>query len=213
METAQHNVRSVLKDSLFWNSITGVDLRYTRNTTLDNLQIVENSAPTLGFGVNMNTVTRDIIYRNLTVIGYARGIVVPRRGYNVIEGGTFNNVRDIYIHSGLSINRTVLVTGQTTAPQITMVASYNQLDGNISQYFAPDSVILNFGPFVNQRAFFRLQHPDAIPFPGEQPGVPSGYVGLTSQQLWDQYGIAVGGELAPANAISSPLVSGGLFVP
>jgi hypothetical protein len=69
-------------------------------------------------------------------------------------------------------------------------------------------VLLDFGPFVNRQAYYSLQDPNAIPFPAALSGLPAGYIGLTSQQLWNQFGVAVGGALAPANAISVPEVYG-----
>jgi Ca2+-binding RTX toxin-like protein len=213
METAKHDLQSVFRDSQFWNNSNGAELQYTRRTTLENLRFIDSTATSSGIGVGMNTVTRDITYLGLTVIGYARGIVVPRSGYSIIEGGTFDNVRDIFVLSGLSSNRTVLITGLATLPRISMNAIYRDSDGSINSFFTPDSVILNFGPFVNQRVYYDLQHPDAIPFPKAAAGVPSDYIGLTSQQLWDQYGVAVSGSLAPANTITVPLISGGLILP
>jgi hypothetical protein len=43
-------------------------------------------------------------------------------------------------------------------------------------------------------------------------GVPTEYVGLTTQQLWNYYGIAIGGSVAPSNA-TVPSFSNGLLGP
>jgi hypothetical protein len=213
MEAAQHTLPSLFRDSQFWNNVTGVDIPYSRQTILENLQIVDGNFSSSGTGVDVNTVTRDIIFRNLTVIGYARGILVPRRGYSIVDGGTFVNSWDIYVLTGLSPNRSVLITGQATPPSVNMDSFFRESDGGISQYLAPDSVVLNYGPFVNERVYYEVQHPGAIPFPKTVAGVPAAYIGLTSQQLWNQHGVAVSGGLAPVGAITSPLVSRGLIVP
>jgi hypothetical protein len=38
--------------------------------------------------------------------------------------------------------------------------------------------------------------------PQPTPYLPSSYVGLTNQQLWNQFGIAFAGEIAPSNAMT-----------
>ena len=41
-----------------------------------------------------------------------------------------------------------------------------------------------------------------MPFPATSSSVPAALVGLTNQQLWTQYGLAMEGSLAPAGAVS-----------
>jgi hypothetical protein len=196
---------------VFWNNSEGISLRYTRQAILDNLQVIYGPSTSPDDGVNINSVTRDILYRNLTVIGYRNGIVMPRRGYAIVEGGTFANRRDFLIESGLVADRYVSITGQKTSPGIFM--SGGPLSRGIEGLLALDVVILNFGPFSNQRVYYTSQLPDAVPFSVPAEGVPDEYIGLTAQQLWDRYGKAIGGALAPSNAFTSPLVSGGVVGP
>jgi len=68
--------------------------------------------------------------------------------------------------------------------------------------------VLNFGPYHNQRLYYAAQAPSAIPFPKSILNLPNQYVGLTSQQLWNQYRVAVGGAVAPANTITVPSIVG-----
>jgi hypothetical protein len=62
-----------------------------------------------------------------------------------------------------------------------------------------DVIVLNFGSLVNQRLYYTTQQASFIPFPVARPDAPAAYVGLTNQQLWNQFGVAVGGTLAPLN--------------
>jgi hypothetical protein len=78
----------------------------------------------------------------------------------------------------------------------------------VSRYFGNDVVTLDFGPFNNKRLYYLQQAADAIPFPSPIDGLPSEYVGLTTQQLWDSYGVALGGAIAPAGSYSVPQIVG-----
>ena len=74
--------------------------------------------------------------------------------------------------------------------------------------FYLNTVIADYGPFNNQRLYYLVQAAGAIPFPTAASGVPAEYVGLTTQQLWNLDGIAVGGAIAPAGAVIVPSISG-----
>ena len=53
--------------------------------------------------------------------------------------------------------------------------------------------------------------PTSLPFPKARADVPAEYVGLTNRQLWDRFGKALGGEVAPAAIYTLPYISGGLI--
>lgn len=80
--------------------------------------------------------------------------------------------------------------------------------GNINRAFLDDTVILDFGPFAHQRLYYNQQQADLVLFPEPREDVPLEYVGLTNQQLWDQYGVAFGGAVAPSDAYTVPQVVG-----
>jgi hypothetical protein len=71
-----------------------------------------------------------------------------------------------------------------------------------------DVVLLNYGVFVNQRLYGTMQQANAIPFPSARADIPTNYVGLTNQQLWNSYGVAFGGAIVPSNAITVPNITG-----
>jgi hypothetical protein len=208
LEDAIHEQQSVFQDSSFWNNSTGVDLPYAQQSILRNLSVVYAPGVLPQTGVGMNLVTRDIVYENLTVSGYNRGIVVPRRGYAIIRGGQFNNNIDALIMTGASADRYVLLTDIAGQPRVAMSNNFNPPFGSTDFIFRPDVVILDYGPFVNQRLYYKVQHPDAVPFPLPLTNLPPEYVGLTTQELFAQYGVAVGNAIAPLDAFEVPSIVG-----
>ena len=212
IQDANHDQISVFQDSEFWNNLAGVDLQYTQQTILRNLTIVKtpDGVPgvSTGIGINSNLVTRDIVYENLTLVGYYRGIILPRQGAAVIVGGYYDNFDDFLVLSGIAADRQLVFTGSIQMNRLNMSPYFAHLSNSIAHVFLQDRVILDFGPFQNQRVYYEVQAPSAIPFPSAMPNLPTAYIGLTSQQLWNQFGIAVGGTLAPASAVSVPSVVG-----
>jgi hypothetical protein len=203
---ATHSVKGVFEDSLFWNNDFGVDLSYTQQTILRDLTIVRVPNYTDGgLGIKINIVTKNINYDNLRVTGYYRGIALPRQGYGIVNGGFYQNYEDFLIETGYTPDRYVLFTGALQMSSLVMSRRFEPINGSTSHIFNSDVVMFNFGSYVNRRVYYPQQAATSIPFsiPGEA-GVPAAYIGLTAQQLWNQYGLAVGGTLAPANAISIP---------
>ncbi len=200
MENADQGQYSYLKNSTFWNNTTGVNLGYTQHTVLEQLTVIH--APEVDppvQGLRMNSVTTDIFYNNLTVAGYRMGIVLPSRGTSVVNGGDFDNTHDIYIYSGTS--RNALISGfDDKTPRIVMAINPNE--SGSSNFFNDDIVILDFGPFDYQRLYYTQQRADGVPFPTPRGDIPPEYIGLTNQQLWDLYGVALGGAIAPSDAYS-----------
>lgn len=206
LRTAPHDTQGVFENSLFWNNDVGVELPYTQQTILRDLTIVR--VPNYDDGavaVTSNIVTKDITYENLTVTGYYRGLWLPRQGYGIVDGGYYQNYQDFLVETGYTSDRYVLFTGALQMSSVVMSRRFEPVNGSINHIFNSDQVFFNFGSYVNRRVYSPLQAATSIPFsmPGEA-GVPAAYIGLTAQQLWNQYGLAVGGTLAPANAISIP---------
>jgi Ca2+-binding RTX toxin-like protein len=205
MENAADGHYGVFQNSIFWNNTLGVNLGYTQHTELHNLTVIHAPQATQPMlGLSKNAVTRDIIYNNLTVEGYRIGIYLPTIGDSVVNGGRFNNATDIYIRNG---SRNALLTGFNAVPRIAMVVELGT-QTYLGQYFAQDVVTLDFGPFASQRLYYMQQAADAIPFPRSIEELPPGYVGLTNQQLWDQYGVALGGEVAPGDVYTVSNITG-----
>jgi hypothetical protein len=207
LEHGTEAYHGVLEDSIFWNNTLGANLGYTQHTVLRNLTVIHTPIDVQPMtGLKGNSMTSDITFENLTVNGYRIGIILPTRGKSVVNCGSYNNATDIYVRT--SGNRDALITGFTTTPRISMVLDPTIEDEYVSRYFGNDVVTLDFGPFNNKRLYYLQQAADAIPFPSPIDGLPSEYVGLTTQQLWDSYGVALGGAIAPAGSYSVPQIVG-----
>ncbi|MEX2308341.1 MAG: G8 domain-containing protein [Pirellulales bacterium] len=209
LEKDEQGLQNVIRDSLFWNNTLGANVVYTHQTQLSNLTMIyvqqedEGKPP---IGIRTNSLTRDIIFNNLTVQGYTTGLELPRRGYSVVNGGNFDNARDILILSG--DGRNALITGFLNTPRIVMTLDMRGVIGYLGHLFLDDIVTLDFGPFHNQRLYYTQQTADTVLVTEPYSDLPLEYVGLTNQQLWDQYGIALGGAIAPNDAYTVPEIEG-----
>lgn len=207
LENSTTSEMALIENSTFWNNVSGIDLAYTHHTILRNLTVIHAPSTFEPMqGIRHNPVTTDIVYDNLTVIGYRIGIALPTRGNSVVNGGTFNNETDIYIRT--SGARNALITGFSYIPKIEMRMNTTLTGSGVAAYFGQDIVTLNFGPFVNKRLYYVQQAATAVPFPLPISGLPPAYVGLTNQQLWNQHGVALGGAVAPLGSITVPQILG-----
>jgi hypothetical protein len=159
-------------------------------------------------GISGNTATKNNVYENLTVSGYFAGIQPARKGSTIIIGGTFNNVQDILINTAVLEDRNILIDGVPANTTIATVVDTNEFGGSGSTFFVKDRILLNFGPYPNQQLYFATQAASYVPFPALRPDVPSQYIGLTNQQLWNQFGLALGGAILPGNVYTAPGIVG-----
>ncbi len=216
-----HEQESLIEDFTAWNNLTGVNIPYTHKTILRNLTILAVPGTPDGVGVRTSRLTSDITLENVYIEGFAVGFRAPSAGENVIRDGYFNNVTNILVGTATVSGRSVLMTGNIQFG----VLSHDRLDGRQQQdvvlgvhlwtnqrqlepVFAPDRILLDYGPFQMQQVYFPEQLPGSIPFPYEHFLVPSQYVGLSSQQLLDEFGVAIGGGLAPADGLRVDRING-----
>jgi hypothetical protein len=213
LQNPTHSTRSYIENSKFWNNETGITVPYTENTTLRNVTIISAAQPQLNTGIIGNIASKNNAFENLKVWGYFVGIEPARKGSTIINGGSWNNTHDVLIYTAAVEDRTVVITGVPASTKVTTVLLTANWGGPpATTFFVKDTIILNYGQFQNQQLFFNEQHANYIPFPTARPDMPSQYIGLTNQQLWNQFGIALGGGVAPSNAVN---VSGiiGLVAP
>ena len=207
LETPPHNNASLFENSTFWNNEVGVTLPYTQHTVLRNLKLVTNATPRPYLGVTGNLSTQNITYENLSISGYFIGIDLPRHGINNVNGGTFNTVTDLVLYTAVISDRITYITGLPASTKIAAVLEVTGY-GPVTTFLVNDLIILNFGPFINQRLYYVDQLPNSIPFPTPRPDAPAAYIGLTNQQLWNQFGVALGGAIAPVSSYSVPSILG-----
>ena len=232
--------RSVLEDSLAWNTGYGVRVRYTAHLVLRNMRLEGGFGKNGIFGI-AGTLEgdQDIFYEGLRVAGWPTGIYVPEAGHHHIIGGYWNNVRSIYIPTPLSRGRTVEIAGDIRfgaasaeqlggKPQFDIYADarFSPLldsgyrDPNI--LFANDQTLLRFGPYAGKQLYYLEQAGDYVAFPrqpsaageerkrlGRADGVlPAELIGKTNRDLRREYGLAIGGALAPDATPDSPRIHG-----
>ena len=198
---------SVIQDVVVWgvSGTEGMTNTYGNRITYRNVRIIgdgESNRYQRGTGMSSGggANTSDLIFDNLQVTGWQVGATLPARGqHNVVRGGYYDND----INFSISTLR---------APPSRKVEFYldesNFADGfrfqlgtvdklsspTLDYIFMPDVLYLN-----DKQLFFAAQMPDYV-FPSTF-GIPE-YRGMTAQQVWDLYGRAVGGMLAPLDAYS-----------
>jgi Ca2+-binding RTX toxin-like protein len=203
--------QSTIRESLFWNNSTGIDLSYSQRIIVSDTTVTNALGTLPKFGIAHNAVTKDIRFENVTVTGYSWGIDVPRLGSTIINGGYFANRYDIVVQPGLSNDRSVLITGAIQLGQLgfeNVAHVYMRAQTADGFVLTRDVVTLDYGSYDTRRLYYLLQHPNAVPVPLPIAGVPLQYVGLTNQQLLNLFGVAYGGEIAPADAQSNPKIIG-----
>lgn len=210
MQGVTHGGRTLIADSKFWNNAIGIELHYAEGVTLRGLTVTHDSSSRPLFGVIANAQEGFIRYENMNVSGFTNGIMMPVWGDNVVEGGTFsNNFVDVLIPTAAGKPRKINLIN---LPLTSKVAAWTNMPSfytsNVANHFVYDEVWLNYGPYVNRRLYALVQKADAVPFPAARPDAPSQYIGLTTQQLWNKFGVAIGGKVAPSNAISLPNITG-----
>jgi Ca2+-binding RTX toxin-like protein len=223
MEDATYSQYGTFSDSVFWNDTQGVALPYSNQVILKNLTVVgPKTGITLPFaGIECNDITQNIVFDNLHVSGYQTGLDVPMGGGTLISGGYYDNYFDIEVRTARGKNRNLqidgpIVFGPSTIDQVVMVPQIGPITSyfnDVTHDFLPDTVTLNYGSFVNQRLYYAAQQASYVPFPIGGAYIPPQYVGLTNQQLHDQFGREIGGEIAPSNVLQSVSGIGGLVGP
>ncbi len=107
---------------------------------------------------------------------------------------------------------------------ISLQANWQPLFNDITKNFARDIVKIGLVSHNGQQVYFKEQAFDYVPYPdaawlAANPGntkhgpqaaafVPAALRNLTNQQLWTTYGLAIGGAVAPQNAVPDPLING-----
>lgn len=106
---------------------------------------------------------------------------------------------------------------------IYLQANWQPLFNDITRNFAPDIIKIGLVSHNGQQVYFNEQAYDYVPYPDANfvannptvkhgpvaaAWVPAALLNQTNQQLWDTYHLAIGGTVAPKNAIPDPLING-----
>jgi hypothetical protein len=210
----------------------GIFTPYTNHITFRNVRVTGNLANPGGTAFARNDVTRNAVYDHVDVQGWSIGIDVPVNGSNRIVGGTFNNLKSIFVATANSRDRAVAIddasatdpiqfldnltatsrdkTGAVVATprqqyDVYLQSNFNPREQDITRLFNRDIIRLGTVTHNGQQVYYLEQAANFVPFPTPDttPNLPAEFVGLTNQQLFDQYGLAIGGIVAPPDAVQS----------
>ena len=228
-----HDRQDLIEDCRFvWNS-EGYLLGYSPGRShLRNTQFI-GSDPSRGglsqFGIGGgNHIPGFLTLENVTIDGYRTACVLPPRGTHVIKGGYLNGIRKLSVPTpwggklvveGVKFGH---MKGEEPQPihfdrshafWLYGVPPYS----NWTRQFQPFEFVYN-----GRQVYHAEQKPDAVPFDTRAKqwsqraygALHHGPLdGKTSRQLWEQYRLAVGGRLAPADLTPCPDIQGGFFGP
>jgi hypothetical protein len=235
---------TLISDFKVWNTNgTGIFTPYTNQMIFQNVQVIGSLTNPHGTAFDRNDVTRNIAYYHVNVQGFSVGINAPVNGSNHIVGGTFNNVKNIYITTANSRNRSVSVDDNGPADPVNfvdnllmrdstghlvprpqwdlyLVSNFNPKDQDITRNFNPDVIRMGLVTHNGAQVFYNEQAADYTPFPSTDhadpthfgpkaaPYIPAGLLDLTNAQIYNKYGLAIGGIVAPADAVPQPGING-----
>ncbi|MCI4669835.1 MAG: T9SS type A sorting domain-containing protein [Bacteroidia bacterium] len=223
-------LHSTLKDFTAWNIYnTGIELNFTERVTFDGVRMVNGDAnqDSKGIWASMYRIMNDIGFKNISIEGFGTGIGLPPQGQITVSCGNLKNGTNFYIPSPTLKPRDLLIHGLATTSdpafsnpaEIRMEASFSPPEDKYPAYFLlPDRMVLNYGPFSDQRLYFDEQAANYTPLPGDtdpytffdgERYILSEFAGKTNQQLQNDYQMSFGGSLLPSAAVSSPGIIGG----
>lgn len=220
---APHQQVSVVDSFTGWDlGLLGIEFDYTKQVELRNVRLYGNLADSqpvhFGKAITSNKDSGSIAVINPTIEGWTVGVQVAPRGANRVEGGYLNNQSNVRIMKPWEPSRSINVEGvefgtlnstQTRgARQFDLVADSDQSPYimvrqqvyvfDTQTYFNPHVVTLD-----GQQVFLVPQMGNAVAFDNYAQGthIPPQVVNKTNRQLWEEFGIAVGG--APPSGVLS----------
>jgi len=224
--THMNDGQSYIDNFTSWNTNRGIHNPYTGRTTIRNATIIgrtDGRGLQGGTAISRNNVTNQMTYEDVHIDGWRTGISVPVNRSTVISDGYFAAETAIHIATTHDTIRTVDIEGAPEFATLTeqQLRGHDQwdifMDGEISlknrdveTYFSPDIVRLGTVRFNNHQVYYDRQAADFVPFTLETSPdwVPDELIGLTNTQLWEQYGIAPGGTVAPQDAVRVDRING-----
>jgi hypothetical protein len=219
--------RGVLEGGVVWNSRYGVELTYSSNVTLHKLHLLGNPQLKSSAGiVEGNEAIKGLRYENLQVEGWTHGILISEAGDHLISGGRYRNGVNILVPTLLSSDRSVHIANDVQFADtggnhydIYLEARFATLlegdrgyrDPNL--LFVPDKITYgdkqlyypeqaaDFIPLVRNASHAQAKHLGSV-----TASVPVELVEKTNRELWNRYGLAIGGAVSPDDAVTTPRI-------
>ena len=221
-----HDEPSLVENFTAWGIKNfGVFAPYTKNVVMRNLYLIGDAASGSATGLAGNTLTENLTIDRITVTGFTSGIVLPRRGHNVLREATLSNARNLEIASANKPDRMLdLVnikfyprqsTASPSSHRQNQIGTKEDVDilfrelmipenGDVAMLFENDRILLSDSSGV-RHLFFATQLADTIVLRDNGPSVLQG---LSAAEIFNKFGLAIGGQLAPNDARSLPRSNG-----
>lgn len=225
---AKHSGRTVISDVVTVNTRTAIKMNYTNQLTVQDSTFIGRLNGFLGGGLRAmqrNDVTRNIIFDDISLRGWHKGLNMPVNGKNQVIDGEFQNVKDIIVSTTNDDTRLIEITGnpifsdvdisqlkhpkkdiQFDRHRIYLVTKFNPKHRVIYKLFYRDIIRLGTIEYGEKQLFYHAQANDFVPFPSDSAAdyVPLEFIDKTNGELWAEYGLSIGDAVAPATAIVDP---------
>jgi hypothetical protein len=219
---------SVVEDCTIWRTRIGIRILYSDNIRLKNCRLIgEGKNAQAGVSQGSEAIG-GTVYENLRVEGWATGLAVSDivAKSQVIQGGYYDN--DVNIALALAYTREgkgrvdeikgPIRFGPNSQRDIALRVFYDAFytrDPNV--LFFPNVVRIDTEKYPKQQLYYPDQAADYVPLKAEASGkfrssarghVPDELIGKTNRELWEKYGLAIGGGVAPTEARTDPRIEG-----
>jgi hypothetical protein len=219
---------SVVEDCTVWRARIGVRILYSDNIRLKNLRLIGGGKDAQAGVSQGSEAIGGTVYENLRVEGWATGLAVSDivARSQVIQGGYYDN--DVNVALALAYTREgtgrvdeikgAIRFGPNSRRDVALRVSYDAFysrDPNV--LFFPNVVRIDTEKYPKQQLYYTDQAADHVPLKAEASGkfrpsarghVPDELIGKTNRELWEKYGLAIGGGVAPAGARTDPRIEG-----
>jgi hypothetical protein len=226
-EVSEHDVQSIVERSVFWDTRSaGIAITYGVNTVVRNTIILganpiacadmstrsgRESECAYSVGISTEGSTRRLHIENVRIAGFLNGILVPDRGITTVSNNYLANKFNIVINPPHQPGRKTVIAGnrferhENGGEDYHFVSEGLLFQGDISMLFERDPLIVEDERFPGKKLYWRNQSPSAVPF--RHTGI-SELDEKTAAQIQREYGLAVGGVLAPDDVTEVPGIGG-----
>jgi hypothetical protein len=204
---------------------------YSNRPVFDHVTLVGNTANPGGTGFARNSVTANATYDHVTVVGFSVGIDAPVNGVSNVIGGTFDNLRNIYVTTANDPGRKLNIEDAKDGPivfadslkdskgkaraqtDVWLQSNFDPKQRDITKLFNPDVILLGTIDLNGQQLYYTEQGATFVPFPADPKAayysyMPKALMDQSNGSLFSTYGLAVGGTVAPADAHTDPRIHG-----
>lgn len=212
------------RDSGAQGGDVGVSFRYSEHVRLENVRLLSGAGDGPGIGITHNGAPRDIGVVGGEITGWKVGMRAFFRGEAPVRDVAFDNDVDVQFIGGgtdrhWSIQRVPIENPTFAEGGRANLYLGTELDDDLYGLFSPEGVATLDG----DQLYFDTQRPEFVPIPSQADVAdvdddaldrltdvtPGNLVGKSNAELWEEFGISVGGSVRPNDAGSPPGIEGG----